>query len=308
MSIDTEIKQQVREFYDQVGWQEVGQGLYQNARYEDLRPVAREYIHRCHLRVAGHLNAVGEYLLDAGSGPIQYPEYLEYSRGYRFRVCADLSSVALQEARKRIGDHGLFVVADVANLPFEEGVFDGVVSLHTIHHLPVEEHVLAYEEIFRTLAPASRAVVVNGWEAPALTALFNIAVRWVEQLIAMKQHSSPAALDTGSTASQMAGDRPVASRHDEPHLNEQKDHPQGTFVWKRNAAWFIREIGQKMPVEIWVWRTPSVRFLRAFIHPRWGGQSLLRVMYWLEDRFPHFLGKHGQYPLIVIRKPDGGNR
>lgn len=36
---EIQVKQQVREFYDQVGWQEVGEGVYQNARFEDLRPV-----------------------------------------------------------------------------------------------------------------------------------------------------------------------------------------------------------------------------------------------------------------------------
>ncbi len=41
----SEVKQEVREFYDQVGWQVVGEDLYQNARYEDLRPVSQEYIH-----------------------------------------------------------------------------------------------------------------------------------------------------------------------------------------------------------------------------------------------------------------------
>src|SRR5574341_1011961 len=76
-----DIKQQVKAFYDQVGWQEVGEGVYQNARYEDLRPVARDYIHRCHLRLLRHLKPAGRYLLDAGCGPIQYPEYLEYSQG-----------------------------------------------------------------------------------------------------------------------------------------------------------------------------------------------------------------------------------
>src|SRR5512143_479083 len=103
----TTVKQEVREFYDQVGWQEVSQGVYQNAHYEDLRPVARDYIHRCHLRVARHLKPAGRFLLDAGSGPIQYPEYLEYSRGYQYRVCADISITALKEARKRVGEPGL---------------------------------------------------------------------------------------------------------------------------------------------------------------------------------------------------------
>jgi hypothetical protein len=58
----TDIKGQVREFYDQVGWQEIGEGVYQNATYEDLRPVSREYIHRCHLRVNRHLRPRGKYL------------------------------------------------------------------------------------------------------------------------------------------------------------------------------------------------------------------------------------------------------
>ncbi len=125
MASEFEIKHQVREFYDQIGWKEASDGFYQNASYEDLRPVAREYIHNCHLRVLRHLNPSGRLLLDAGSGPIQYPEYLDYSSGYQHRVCADISMVALQDARKRIGTHGLFTVCDIANLPFKSNTFDG---------------------------------------------------------------------------------------------------------------------------------------------------------------------------------------
>ena len=78
-------QEQVRRFYDRVGWQVVEDGNYQNARYEDLRPVAREYIHRCHLRVNRFLNPRGNLILDAGSGPVQYPEYLTYSEGYHWQ-------------------------------------------------------------------------------------------------------------------------------------------------------------------------------------------------------------------------------
>lgn len=59
------IKQEVRQFYDQVGWSLVSDDVYQNAHYEDLRPVSREYIHRCHLRVCRHLQSIGTYILDA---------------------------------------------------------------------------------------------------------------------------------------------------------------------------------------------------------------------------------------------------
>ena len=44
-------KQKVREFYDEIGWSRESSGYYQNARYEDLRPVSAEYIHKCHLRI-----------------------------------------------------------------------------------------------------------------------------------------------------------------------------------------------------------------------------------------------------------------
>jgi len=284
----SEVKKQVREFYDQVGWQTVGEQdgqelHYQNARYEDLRPVAGEYIQRCHMRVARHLKPDGRYLLDAGSGPIQYPEYLEYSKGYRYRVCADISITALKEARKRIGERGLCVVADIADLPFKAYAFDGAVSLHTIHHLPEQEHLLAYQELYRVLAPERTAVVVNGWSSPPLTRFLEASLRWKKSLRKLRQ--------------KISGRSVPAARPDEG-----EETPKGTFVQKNNAAWLKRTLGQQMALEILVWRSVSVRFLRAYIHPRLAGRWWLRRLYGLEERFPHFFGENGQYPLIVIRK------
>jgi SAM-dependent methyltransferase len=281
-----DVKQHVREFYNQVGWQEVSEGVYQNARYEDLRPVAREYIERCHQRVARQIKPEGQYLLDAGSGPIQYPAYLEYSQGYRYRVCADLSSVALQEARKRIGGSGLFVVADIANLPFAQGVFEGVVSLHTIHHLPADEHGRAYLELYRVLAPASTAVVVNGWDCPPLAALADGLIGLVRRLKGGK-------LQVESSAQNL-----------QPATYNSK--PNGTYVRKHNAAWLKREVSSQLPpgsrVEIGVWRSVNVHFLRTFVHDKLAGRLWLRLLFWLEERFPRFCGENGQYPLIAIRK------
>ena len=308
-----QIKRKVREFYDQIGWQEVSQGTYQNAHYEDLRPVAREYIHNCHLRVLRHLKPSGRYLLDAGSGPLQYPEYLEYSRGYRRRVCADISFVALQEARKRIGEHGLFVLADVANLPFQTGVFEGVVSLHTIHHLPMQEHSRAYQELYRVLTPGSGAVVVNGWDDSPLMSLANIPIWLIERLYALKERLSGKARRDGPES-------PVINLDESTHIEvnalthwvnpKRKKRrkargaiPKGTFVQKHNAGWLLQEVGNHIPLEILVWRSVTVRFLRVFIHPRWGGRRLLRLLFSLEERFPHLLGRIGQYPLIVFQKP-----
>jgi SAM-dependent methyltransferase len=282
-----DVKQQVREFYDQVGWQQIDEGLYQNAHYEDLRPVSREYIHRCHQRVGRHLRPEGRFLLDAGSGPIQYPEYLEYSRGYQFRVCADISMVALLEARRRIGSHGLFVVSDIARLPFKPGIFEGAVSLHTIHHLPEEEHLTAYQEIHRVLADGCTAVIVNGWPSSRLMSAFEPAMRLSRRV--------------RSAAGRLAG-RKTTSGKQKRKKDADEAAPKGTFTNRHDYDWVMDVVGEFMAIEIGVWRSVSVRFMRTLIHPRLAGRFWLSLVYRLEESYPHWFGKNGQYPLIVIHK------
>lgn len=270
-------KQQVRDFYDEVGWIQQEGGLFQNARFEDLRPVSREYIHRCHLRVNRHLAASGDLLLDAGSGPVQWPEYQTYSAGYRHRVCADISITALRAARQRLGDHGLFVVADIVNLPFRTDAFEAVVSMHAIHHLPGTEHQRAFAELFRVLTPGSKAVVVNGWYRPLL-------MRLVEPLIVVGRMLSGR---ERKTKKDWAG----------------SDAQEVTFVKKMTPTCLQAELAPSIPYEVFAWRSLSPRFMQWFIRPRLGGRTLLRLIYSLEERFPRFFGLHGQYPMIVMVKP-----
>jgi SAM-dependent methyltransferase len=287
---DNQIKKNVREFYDRVGWQMVNEALYQNAQYEDLRSVSQEYIHRCHLRVNRHLAPEGGYLLDAGSGPVQYPEYLTYSEGYRARVCMDISIVALKEARKRLGDRGLYVVADIAHLPFKDAAFDGIVSLHTIHHVPLEDKIPAYEALYRTLKPGRTMVVVNGWtNAPLMARLrpFMAFMRrlrgWWQRKIRGKAPEEPAV----------------------PEMGGGPEAPAGTYVQKLNADWLTQALKGRMDFEILVWRSVNVAFLRSVIYPDWAGRFWLRLLFGLEELFPRFLGRKGQYPLVVVRKPGG---
>lgn len=272
-------KQQVREFYDQVGWSQEEDGNYQNARYEDLRPVSAEYIHKTRLRVNRHLLPEGKYLLDAGSGPVQYEEYKTYSAGYEYRVCADISITALKEAKKRLGAHALPIVADVANLPFKENAFDGIVSMHTIHHLPMDEHKAGYEELYRVLGAGKKAVVVNGWSDPLLMKIFEPFIQ----------------------LGRMLSGRPTQYGKKKGSDGENE---AGTFVRKMDARWLHRELNDLFPIKIYSWRSLSTRFLRWFIKPKFGGKFLLRIIFWKEDKFSRFFGKHGQYPMVVFKKEE----
>lgn len=283
-TMETDIKRQVKDFYDQVGWQQVSEGVYQNARYEDLRPVSSEYILNCHKRISRHIASTGDFLLDAGSGPIQYPVYEEYSRGYKYRVCADISITALKEARKRIGEHGLFVVADIAHLPFGPNAFDGVISLHTIHHLPQGEHIAAYQQVYRVLKSGRSAALVNGWKQPFLIRIAEAPIHFRKRVYQL----------FGRSRKQQKSVRTKTNNED----------PKGTHVRKYNAHWLSQELNKLMPVDILVWRSASVKVLRNYIYPHRGGQFLLKVLFWVEDRLPHFFGKYGQYPLIIISKEE----
>jgi SAM-dependent methyltransferase len=289
---DIAIQRQVKQFYDSVGWMLISDELYQNARYEDLRPVSREYIQRCHRRVKRHLPESGRYLLDAGSGPIQYPEYLEYSDGFAYRVCLDLSIRALKEARKRLAIHGLYVVGDISSLPFPAKVFDGAVSLHTIHHLPLSRHRKAFFEIFEVLMAGGKAVVVTSWGSRStLMRLFRFpthvafaAIRLLRSALRREVSEALSIQETNQEAADLLA-RP------------------GTFTQKHGYGWLARQLQQLPHLQILVWRSVNASFLRAFIHDRLLGRLWLAFLYRIEEWFPRFMGRIGQYPLVIFAKP-----
>jgi ubiquinone/menaquinone biosynthesis C-methylase UbiE len=293
-----QIKENVREFYDQVGWQTDNEDLYQNAQYEDLRDVSAEYIHRCHMRINRHMEPEGQFFLDAGSGPVQYPEYMTYSEGYHARVCMDISIVALKEARKRLGGHGRYVVGDITHLPFKSDAFDGIVSLHTIHHIPIADKQVAYDELYRVLNPGRKMVVVNGWTNAPLMVTFSGFIDFMKRFHGwwLRNVRREAQATAGEKAKNVITQR---------KQGKERERPTGTFVEKVNAEWLMEALEGKMEFEIYVWRSVSVAFLRAVIYPEWGGRFWLKVIYRLEEWFPGLLGRIGQYPLVVITKPAG---
>lgn len=290
--MEADIKKEVRKFYDSVGWKDIGAGLYQNARYEDLRTVAWEYIHRCHIRVKRHLPASGKYILDAGSGPIQYPEYLEYSKGYKRRICLDISHLALLGARKRIGDHGFFVVGDAANLPFKPQAFDALVSLHTVHHIPADEHQTCFEEFMRVLSRGGQAVVVYSWGSDSqLMKCFRRPIAWGKRITGRLKRM----IDSEKSKSAL----PVKGLSAEA---EKLVRTPGTFTFRHDYNWIMNNLAFLPGLEVLVWRSVSTAFTKALVHRLSLGKAFLRLIFWLEERAPHFFGRVGQYPMIIFRK------
>jgi len=259
-----EEKASVRDFYEGFGWSTDSTGTYNDtAAFVDLRPVLGRYYRDTQNRVGRFLERRGGYFLDAGSGPISQPESVLYSAGYRYRVCFDLSSRALAEARARLDAHGLYVCGDLANLPFRDGCFDTILCSHVLYHVPEDEQAGALREMYRTLRRGGTCAVIYIW---------------------------PRALRLRGFTSAPEVDRAVPPLYFHPH----------EYKWMRRA------LPRQWKTDVRVWRSVGIGFTRRLIADNVLGAVLLRIVYWLEEAFPHALARLGRYPLILIRKSESG--
>ena len=83
-------------------WMEKRKSVFEDANlFEDLRFNSKEYISKCRKRILKYIPKKGNEILDFASGPIQYNEYLLYSKNFKTRHCVDFSKDAIKNARKK---------------------------------------------------------------------------------------------------------------------------------------------------------------------------------------------------------------
>jgi ubiquinone/menaquinone biosynthesis C-methylase UbiE/uncharacterized protein YbaR (Trm112 family) len=269
-------KEKVKSFYNQKGWFENEAGNYEDAViYEDLRDVSKNYIKKCHDRVGRFLNPSGEYMLDAASGALQYPDYLQYSAGYSFRVCLDFSFQALKEAKKKMGDKCICILGDMTNMPFKDGVMNGFVSLNTVYHIPKDEQVTAINELYRVLATGGRGVVVYDWFKHSVW--MNIWMFPFRVFVFSKNR----VLDA---VSRLLGTKGAERR---------------LYFYAFKPAYFREHLPAH---QLRVWRSLSVPFMRYYIHSWFFGKWILNGVYEKEENNPELCGLKGEYPMFVFEK------
>lgn len=111
------------------------------------------------LREAADLSP-GSHVLDLGSGPGHGAEMLAQAEAIVTGI--DFSPEMVKAAQCRYPEI-TFREANAEELPFDDGVFDAVVSNYMVHHLARPEAV--FREITRVLKPGGRFVFVV-WGAP----------------------------------------------------------------------------------------------------------------------------------------------
>jgi ubiquinone/menaquinone biosynthesis C-methylase UbiE len=260
---DLSAERKVREFYDSHGWTDAGAGVSVDAElWEDLRPVARHYVESCRRKILKFLPQTGDLLLDAASGPIQYPEYLEYSKGLRKRVCVDISKSALEQAEKRLGNRGEYVQASILNLPFPSDQFDAIVSLHTIYHIESGQQDAAVRQLVRVAKTGAPVVIV---------------------------YANPNRLIQRA--------RRLAS----PFSRKQRPKPEPLYYHAHPLAWWDR-FRDSASVKLHPWRSLTARESKTLIPNNVLGKILFRGVLATEDLLPGPMTALGAYPVIVLRK------
>jgi 2-polyprenyl-3-methyl-5-hydroxy-6-metoxy-1,4-benzoquinol methylase len=112
-----------------------------------------------HLMARRHLGDVqGLRVLEIGCGLGAFANYL--AEAGATVVAADFSPAAVAYASRLLAPRGgTAVVADVQDLPFEDGAFDLVISLDTLEHVPRPSVGLA--ELVRVTRPGGRLVITT---------------------------------------------------------------------------------------------------------------------------------------------------
>ena len=97
-----------------------------------------------------------ETVLEAGCGTGYMSQWMAERFGWRmFPIDLDWAGLAYGQA---LGTTRM-TQADITRLPFEDGAFDGVVSLDVIVHLPRGEEGAALREFYRVLRPGGALIL-----------------------------------------------------------------------------------------------------------------------------------------------------
>jgi SAM-dependent methyltransferase len=75
-------------------------------------------------------------------------------------------------------------------------------------------------------------------------------------------------------------------------------HPQG-------YRWMRRIVPKHWKTDIRVWRSVGIAFTRRLVADNVLGAVVMRIVYCLEEIFPHALARIGRYPMLLIQKRVG---
>jgi SAM-dependent methyltransferase len=270
--LPTEAQDDVREFYETGGWSKDSSGQFADTRvFLDTRSVALDFTRRCMARLNKHFQRGGEYLLDAGSGPIAHDELLAYGSRFERRICLDLSVPALKLAEAKLGDRGIYLQGDVTSIPIATGSVDAATCNHVIYQLPAATQKQAFLELWRVLKPGGTAVVVYWWPHAPLSWRIERVTR------------------------ALTGKQPIPQEDGDADDGPRPRHEPQSLAWFEAQGWPFRYAFEPF-------RIVSNAFMKHYVSDDWRGRLFLNALFGLQVLAPNYCGRTGIIPVILIYK------
>jgi SAM-dependent methyltransferase len=269
--LNTDAETRVSNYYNTSGWK-TNDGITNDARtFEDLREAAREYVSKCRFRVLTYIPDSGENILDMASGPIQYDEYLEYSRHFKKRYCIDLSQQALDQAKSKIGDHGVYICGSFLSVPLEKDFFDCTISLHTIYHIDKNKQEYAVRKLIEVTKPGKNIIIVYS-NPHSVVQFFLIPLLALKKIYIF-----------------------VCNRM------IQKTAESELYFFAHSLTWWSRFL-DCTSVKIVPWRSFPSEVQKRIIPNNNIGKKIFEILFKMEERYPDIFVHLFQYPMIILTK------
>ena len=288
-----DVESGVAKFYDTLRWDankwdDLSESRKAYSRWDDMRECSREYSQRCRSRAFRHIPPSGEYMLDVGCGPLQFAEYVDYSKNFKKRYCVELSAKALEEARAKIGDHGWFFHGSFFDFETQDNFFDCSLSLLTVFNIHKDAQEAAVRKLIRVTKLGKPVIIVYMNPRTIETVM---ASSWPVRLVqclgqALRRANTPR---KGRKRSAKSWEKEAA----------QKDLL--LYFHRHPIEWWDRFRDVAM-VEILPWASLSPLTQKTVIPDNKLGATLLRWLFAFEERFPSLFGRYSEYPLIVLTK------
>lgn len=271
----------VKDFYEDYGWKRDKDGRFHDSvLFIEQKSAVDEYYLNTMQRLQGFLQPKGRYLLDVASGPVFQAENQALSANFDKRICVDITFRALVEARRNIGDEkGIFINGDITNLPLADGVCDNAMSIHTLYHVPRELQETAVKELVRVSKKGSNIVILYNWAWHSwLMNVLLLPVRIVKAVKRIYRYLTVSAKERWLSG--------------------------GLYFYPHTPGWFER-IGRDLDLKVSFSSLTSIHqdVVKFYIHDRLGGPALLRFVQKMEEKYPRYLGRHGAFAFVVLRKP-----
>jgi ubiquinone/menaquinone biosynthesis C-methylase UbiE len=271
-------KQRIFNYYNQIDYYEFeGQQIYTDAvKFVDFRPFALKYTQHGFSNTRQYIDHTGKYFVDAACGPVAFKEYVFLANGFQSRVCIDISANALMQAQKNLAKYnqpGIYICADITNIPLKENIADAVVCQHGLFHVQRKLQLKAMHELVRIAKPGSKIAIVYDWFFHSL--LMNLTLGPFQLYRIMRHY----------------GGRLYARIFKKNKL----------YFYSHSPSWFYKN-NPGIKMNMYVWRSINKHFADIYIHEKLGGKTLINFIWQMEKKHPEKMGRIGEYPVIVIEK------